>query len=211
MRKLTVVIILVLLVFLVLIPSEVRAALVSRNNPYIFQQIATAYPNRTSTITGAISTAYPIESGTPPTVSFGTATQSGNATQTPTFTPTRTLFQTTGFVTATSSYANTAAAIRTISAMTLEAATRNSPLYTPGTPSSSLIETITPTITSTSMPSWTPSPSLTSYPTVITTPRVLLRGEGNSPENLRSLLISLGTLGLTCFIVVGIWYFRKKR
>ena len=207
MRKLILVIILALFLILVLIPSEVRAALVQGKQPADFQQVGSAYPNDQSTNTGALGSAYPIESGTPPTASFGTSSQSTSTTRTITHTPTRTLFQTTGFVTATSSYANTAAALSTSNAMTLEAATRNSPLYTPGTPA--LIET--PTITSTSMPSWTPSPSITSFPKVITTPRVLENGQSKSTIDLRALLIGLGVLGLSCFFVVGIWYFRKKR
>jgi len=195
MRKLAVVIILVFFVLLVLIPSEVPVALGQGNSPRILQ----------------IDTVYPFDSGTPPTVSFGTSAQSTSTTRTLTHTPTRTLFQTTGFVTATSSYANTAAAIRTAEALTIQAATRNSPLYTPGTPSPSPIETETPTLTGTSMPSWTPSPSLTTYPTVITTPRVLQKGETNSSSNFRLLLIGLGILGLICFLIVGLWFISKKR
>ena len=208
MRKLAFVIILALLVLLVFIPSKVRAALVQGNKPEIFQQVSSAYPNDQATSTDTLGSAYPIESGTPPTASFGTPT---NTTRTPTHTPTRTGFQSTGFVTATSSYANTAAAISTRNAMTLEAATRNSPLYTPGTPSPSAVTTETPTITSTSMPSWTPSPSITTFPTVITTPRVLENGISTRSSELRVLLIGLGILGLSCFSIVGIWYFRKKR
>jgi|GEM_PF-3255163 len=181
MRKLAVVIILVFFVLLVLIPSEVPVALGQGNSPRILQ----------------IDTVYPFDSGTPPTVSFGTSAQSTSTTR--------------GFVTATSSYANTAAAIRTAEALTIQAATRNSPLYTPGTPSPSPIETETPTLTGTSMPSWTPSPSLTTYPTVITTPRVLQKGETNSSSNFRLLLIGLGILGLTCFLIVGLWFISKKR
>jgi hypothetical protein len=196
MRKLIVVIILALLMLLVLIPSEVRAAMFQVQAPKIPQQAASAYPA--------------VDSVTPPTVSFGTATLTLTATRTPYFTPTRTVYQTTQFATATSSYANTAAAIRTINAMTMEAATRNSPLYTLGTPSPSPALTETPTLTSTSMPSWTISPTITTYPTVITTPRVLQRGEVKATLNLRSLLIGLGALGLTCFLVVGIWFVFKK-
>ena len=211
MRKLAVVIILVFFVLLVLIPSEVRAALGRGDSPRIFQQIATAYVIGDSTITVALSTAYGFDSVTPPTASFGTSAQSTSTTRTLTNTPTRTSFPATGFVTATSSYANTAAAIRTAEALTIQAATRNSPLYTPGTPSPSPIETETPTLTGTSMPSWTASPSLTTYPTVITTPRVLQKGETNSSSNFRLLLIGLGILGLICFLIVGLWFISKKR
>ena len=211
MRKLAVVIILVFFVLLVLIPSEVRAALVQGKEPELFQQVGSAYPNDQSTNTSAIATVYPIDSVTPPTVSFGTSAQSTSTTRTLTHTPTRPLFQATGFVTATSSYANTAATIRTAEALTIQAATRNSPLYTPGTPSPSPIETETPTLTGTSMPSWTPSPSLTTYPTVVTTPRVLQKGETNSSSNFRLLLIGLGILGLICFLIVGLWFISKKR
>ncbi len=207
MRKLAVVLILALLVLLVFIPSEVRAALVQVKEPGLFQQISSAYPNDQVTSTELQSSAYPIESGTPPTASFGT---SQSTTRTPTHTPTRTIFQTTGFVTATSSYANTAAAIRTMNAMTLEAATRNSPLYTPGTPQPSAAATETPTMTSTSMPSWTPSPSITIFPTIITTPRVLEKGTSKNAVDLQAILIGLGILGLSCILIVGIWYFRKK-
>ncbi len=195
------VLILTLLVLLVFIPSEVRAALVNGNNPINFQQITSIDP-------------YPIASDTPPypinTVTFGTSAQSTSTTRTITPTPTRTIFQTTGFVTATSSYANTAAAIRTINAMTLEAATRNSPLYTPGTPQPSAAATETPTMTSTSMPSWTPSPSITIFPTIITTPRMLEKGTSKSAVDLQAILSGLGILGFSCILVVGIWYFRKK-
>ena len=208
MRKLAVVIILFFFVLLVLIPSEVRASLDQGKEPELFQQLGSPYPNNQSTNTSAIASAYPIDSVTPPTASFGTITQT--TTRTLTFTPTRTVYRTTEFATATSSYANTAAAIRTAEALTIQAATRNSPLYTPGTPSPSPIETETPTLTGTSMPSWTPSPSLTTYPTVITTPRVLQKGETNSTSNFRLLLIGLGVLGLICFLIVGLWFISKK-
>jgi hypothetical protein len=211
MRKIAIVIILALLVMLVLIPSEVRAALIQGQEHKLFQQVASAYPNDQITNTSAVSSAYPVESGTPPTASFGNATQTISGSLTLTFTPTRTALAATGFVTATSSYANTAAAIRTGEAQTMQAATRNSPLYTPGTPSPSPLEGETATTTGTSMPSWTPSPSFTNYPSVITTPRVLQRGETGSALQLKSWLIGLGALGLTCFLIVGLWVFFKKR
>ena len=209
MRKLAVIIILVLLFLLVLVPSEVRAALLQGKEPELFQQVGSAYPNEQSTSTDTLGSAYPIDSVTPPTASFGTVTQT--TTRTLTFTPTRTVYRTTEFATATSSYANTAAAIRTAEALTAQAGTINSPLYTAGTPSLSPFGTETPTTTGTSMPSWTPSPSITVYPTVITTPRVLQRGEAKAASSLRLILIVLGAMGLCCFLIVGFWFIFKKR
>lgn len=209
MKKLSIVIILSLLVLLVLIPSEVRAAFVQGEEPKLFQQVGSAYPNDQETTTDTAASAYPADSVTPPTASFGTVTQT--TTRTLTFTPTRTVYKTTEFATATSSYANTAAAIRTSGALTSEASTRNSPLYTPVTPSPSPLVSETPTGTEGSMPSWTPSPSITNYPTVITTPRVLQRGEIREATTLRTLLFGLGALGLTCILIVGIWFISRKR
>ncbi|HSN94872.1 MAG TPA: hypothetical protein VLR89_07415 [Anaerolineaceae bacterium] len=208
MRKLAVVVILVLLVLLVIIPSEVRAALIQGKEPELFQQVGSAYPGDQGTNTNNIGSIYPINSGTPPTASFGTVTQT--TTRTLTFTPTRTVYRTTEFATATSSYANTAAAIRTAEALTIQALTRISPLYTPGTPSPSPVESETPTTTGTSMPSWTTTPSITDYPTVITTPRVLARGGTDTLANFRFLLFGLGFLSLACFLIVGFWFFFKR-
>lgn len=206
-RKLIVLLILCLMIFVGLVPLEVRAAFVQGKDPASFQQIASAYPNGETTGTYSIPSAYPGETITPPTAAFGNATQTQTTNQTPSITPIRTVSQATGFVTATSSYANTAAAIQTMNASTVQAATKNLPLYTPGT---MLTQTEALTVTSTSMPSWTPSPSFTSFPTLITTPRVLNKGENNTFVNLQLLLSGLGILALTCFLAVGIWYFRKK-
>ena len=199
-----VVIILILLVFLVLIPRDVRAAFVQGNNPGSFVQVASAYPDGEETSTDTLGSAYPIETGTPPTAAFG------NTTQTATPTATRTLLPATGFVTATSSYANTAAAIATQNALTLQAATINSPLYTPVPTQSGENQGETATFTSDSLPSLTPSPSITSFPTLITTPRVLERGASSLAPTLKTVLIGLGSLGVLCLAVVGFWYFRKR-
>lgn len=204
LRKVLVITILFILAVFVLVPSDVRAAFVQGERPESFVQVASAYPDAETTSTDSPGSAYPIGTGTPPTAAFG------NLTQTPPFTPTRTLLLATGFVTATSSYANTAAAIATQNAMTLQAVTRNSPLYTPEISPSGENLAETATITSTSMSSWTPSPSITNFPTIITTPRVLERGVSKTVLTLKTLLVGLGILGVACLLVVGIWYFRKQ-
>jgi uncharacterized membrane protein len=45
---------------------------------------------------------------------------------------------------------------------------------------------------------------------LITTPRVLERGGSNAASTLKTVLISMGSLGLLCLVVVGIWYIHRK-
>lgn len=205
MRKVIAVLVLFFFIILILLPKAVKADVSRSGFAGGFQQLSSAYPDITEFPTDYVNEGYPMESSTPPTASFG-----DGQTPTLTFTPTITEIVPSGFVTATSSYANTAAAIQTDEAYASEVSASESPDSTQQPSPDGQNAQETPTPEASSLPSWTPSPSHTAYPAVQSTPRVLQKGSDAAGYGDKSLAFGLAGTAILGMILFGAYKFLKK-